>query len=222
MGVDNWKKIAGEYAAQLVKDGMVVGLGTGSTVKHTIKMLGEMELKIRGVATSRATERLAKKEKIRLVHPNDAEWIDIAIDGADQVGPKHDLIKGGGGAHTREKIIAAMARRFVVVVDEGKIVPYFTFPVPVEVMEFNLQGAKRSLEKIGGHVIVRKRGDGLFRTDNGNRILDVKFGSMPDAGLMEKRINNIPGVIENGIFPRRYVSEIIIGGKKGVWRYESG
>ena len=218
MGVEEWKKLAGEEAAKFVKDGMVVGLGTGSTAKYAVLKLGELGLKVKGIPTSRATERLAKKVGIKTVGPNDVDSIDVAIDGADQVGPEKDLIKGGGGALTREKIVAAMADRFIVVVDETKVVPYFSFPVPVEAMEFNIKAVERSLGKLGANVSVRKRGEKMFKTDNGNRILDAKFGSLSDPEWMEKRINNIPGVIDSGIFPKRYVSDVIVGGRKGVWK----
>ena len=218
MGVEEWKKLAGEEAAKFVKDGMVVGLGTGSTAKYAVLKLGELGLKVKGIPTSRATERLAKKVGIKTVGPNDVDSIDVAIDGADQVGPEKDLIKGGGGALTREKIVAAMADRFIVVVDETKVVPYFSFPVPVEAMEFNIKAVERSLGKLGANVSVRKRGAKMFKTDNGNRILDAKFGSLSDPEWMEKRINNIPGVIDSGIFPKRYVSDVIVGGRKGVWK----
>jgi len=218
MEVEKWKKLAGEEAVDYVKDGMVVGLGTGSTVKHTILKLGESGLKIKGVPTSKATARLASKVGIKLVEPNDVKKIDIDIDGADQVGSHNDLIKGGGGALTREKIVAAMAERFIVVVDETKVVSYFSFPVAVEVLEFNLRGAQRSLEKLGAVVSVRMKGEKMYKTDSGNRVVDAKFGGLNDPEWMEKRINNIPGVIENGIFPRRYVSDVLVGGRKGVWK----
>lgn len=218
MEVDKWKKIAAEEAVKSVKDGMAVGLGTGSTAKYVIESIGELGLKVTGVPTSKATERLAEKAGIRLVEPNDVKGVDIAIDGADQVGPEKDLIKGGGGALTREKIVAGMAQKFIVVVDETKIVPYFSFPVAVEVLDFNLNGCKRALEKLGASASVRMKGEKRFKTDNGNRILDCKFGNIQDPAWMEKRINNIPGVIENGIFPHIYVSEVIVGGRKGVWR----
>lgn len=221
MDMEKWKRLAGEEAAKFVKDGMVVGLGTGSTVKYTIEKIGELGLKVKGVPTSKASERLAKKIGIKLIQPNDVSKIDIDIDGADQVGPEHDLIKGGGGALTREKIVAAMAERVVVVVDETKVVPYFSFPIAVEALEFNLNGVKRSLEKLGMSVSVRMagvKGEKMFRTDNGNRILDAKFGSLKEPEWMEKRINNIPGVIENGIFPNRYVSDVVVGGRRGVWK----
>lgn len=211
---DKMKQKAGIAAADYVKSGMVVGLGTGSTVEHTIREISRRNLDIIGIPTSKQTERLARRLKIRLAKPNDYAHADIDIDGADEVDSKLNLIKGGGGALTREKIVAAMSDRMIVVVDKGKLVHNLgSFPVAVEVMRLAKRSVKRTLEKMGASVTERKG-----KTDNGNTILDARFGAIPDPAGLEKRINNIPGVIENGIFPMRFVNYVLVGEEKGVKR----
>ena len=214
---EDLKKMAAEEAVKEVGGGMVVGLGTGSTVKYAILKLGELGLDIRGVPTSKATERLARENGIQLIGPDECERIDVDIDGADEVDPRLNLIKGGGGALTREKIVAALSNKVIIVADESKKVPFLgNFPVAVEVLEFNLKAVKRTIEKMGAQVSQRMSGSGVFRTDEGNIILDAKFEKIDDAEKMEMRLNNIPGVLENGIFPKRYVNKVILAGRKGV------
>lgn len=210
------KELAGKKAAELVKDGMVVGLGTGSTVYYTLVELGrrieEEDLQIKGVPSSKKTEDWARNEGIETINPDSAEKIDIAIDGADEVCEKEKtLIKGGGGALTREKIIDYRAKKFAVVVDSSKVVKSLgKFPVAVEVIWFGNELALRDLEKLGCKAVLREG----FETDNGNMIYDCDFKKIKDAKKLEKEINQIPGVLENGLFTRK-VDYVYVGkGKK--------
>jgi ribose 5-phosphate isomerase A len=203
------KKAAGEAAARRVQSGMLVGLGTGSTAIHAIHCLGQRlrdrELReIRGIPTSFQSSVLARELHIPLVSLDEVDRIDVAIDGADEVAPDLTLIKGGGAAHTREKIVDALADEFIVVVDETKLVDKLgaKFPVPVEVVPFGLVPVLHALERLGGvpelRMGVRKAGPVV--TDQGNFVVDVKFDSIPDPAGLERTINNIPGVLENGLF----------------------
>ncbi|MFH1786842.1 MAG: ribose-5-phosphate isomerase RpiA [archaeon] len=207
------KQMAGTAAARYVDGGMVVGLGTGSTVKYTIQEIGRLKLKILGVPTSKATERLARTCGIRLTSPNKVDSIDVTIDGADEIDAEMNLIKGGGGALTREKIVASMSKLYVVVADESKVVQTLgKFPLPIEVLEFAKRNVSRTLLKFGATSVTERKG----KTDNGNIILDAKFPAILNPLKLEKDLNNLPGVIENGIFPKRYVNYVVIGTKKGV------
>jgi ribose 5-phosphate isomerase A len=203
------KKAAGEAAARRVQSGMLVGLGTGSTAIHAIRCLGQRlrdrELReIRGIPTSFQSSVLARELRIPLVSLDEVDRIDVAIDGADEVAPDLTLIKGGGAAHTREKIVDAFADEFIVVVDETKLVDKLgsKSPVPVEVVPFGLVPVLHALERLGGvpelRMGVRKAGPVV--TDQGNFVVDVKFDSIPDPAGLERTINNIPGVLENGLF----------------------
>jgi ribose 5-phosphate isomerase A len=203
------KKAAGEAAARRVQSGMLVGLGTGSTAIHAIHCLGQRlrdrELReIRGIPTSFQSSVLARELRIPLVSLDEVDRIDVAIDGADEVAPDLTLIKGGGAAHTREKIVDALADEFIVVVDETKLVDKLgsKSPVPVEVVPFGLVPVLHALERLGGvpelRMGVRKAGPVV--TDQGNFVVDVKFDSIPDPAGLERTINNIPGVLENGLF----------------------
>jgi len=204
------KKTAGEKAAGYVKDGMVVGLGTGSTVKYTIKKIAsrirEENLNIIAIPTSCETEKLAIKEKIPLSSLNENPGIDLAVDGTDEVDKNFNLIKGGGGAHVREKIIASAAMEFVVVADFTKKVSKIgKFPVPVEVLPLAVEFVKSELIKLGGKPGLREN----FTTDNGNLILDTKF-LIENPEELEIKLNSIPGVVDNGIFARRKPEKVII------------
>jgi len=200
------KKAAGEAAAELVKSNMVVGLGTGSTVAWTIKRLGERVrdegLDFWGVPTSFQAENLAIASGIKLTTLNSHPVLDLAIDGADQVDHKLYVIKGGGAAHTREKVVACSARRFVIVADESKYAELLTWPVPVEVLPFALRLVERRLVELGGKPVLRlgKMKDGPVITDNGNIVMDVDFGVIEDPQGLAARISPIPGVVEHGIF----------------------
>jgi len=200
------KRAAGEAAADLVKSGMAVGLGTGSTVAWTIKRLGERirdeGLDFLGVPTSFQAENLAIECGINLTTLNSHPILDLAIDGADQVDERFYVIKGGGAAHTREKVVACSARRFVIVADESKYAKKLDWPVPVEVLPFALRLAERRLRDLGGEPVLRlgKMKDGPVITDNGNFVLDVNYGVIEDPEGLAARMSMIPGVVEHGIF----------------------
>lgn len=200
----NAKKVIGEKAADFVRDGMVVGLGTGSTVFYTINKLGNLTrqgLRIKGISTSIQTENLAKNWGIPLVRFEEIEEVDIAIDGADEVSSDLDLIKGGGGALLREKIIAKAAKTFVVVADPSKIVEKLgEFHLPVEVVPFGAEMTKRQIYELGGYPHLREFKGKPYRTDNGNYIFDCIFPTILKPEILEKKLNMIPGVVENGLF----------------------
>jgi len=203
------KQEVGRAAAARVQSGTIVGLGTGSTTAYAIEFLGDRikkgELKdIKGIPTSFQASVLAKQYGIPLTTLDEVDRIDIAIDGADEVDPQHNLIKGGGAAHTREKIVDALAEQFIVVVDSSKIVDRLgsTFPVPVEVIPLAMTPVMRAIEKLGGKPELRMgvKKAGPVITDQGNLVIDVKFDSIDNPGELEKTLNNIPGVLENGLF----------------------
>ncbi len=203
------KQEVGKAAAALVKSGSIVGLGTGSTTAYAIEFLGARlksgELKdIVGVPTSFQAEVLAKQYGIPLTTLDAIDHIDIAIDGADEVDPQKNLIKGGGAAHTREKVVDYLANQFIVVIDAGKLVDKLgsTFAVPVEVIPMAITPVMRAITKLGGKPELRMgvKKAGPVITDQGNMVLDVKFTNLDDPASLEKTLNNIPGVLENGIF----------------------
>ena len=207
--VNLMKQEVGRAAADRVQSGSIVGLGTGSTTAYTIQFLGDRlkscELKdIIGIPTSFQAEVLAKQYGIPLTTLDAVDHIDIAIDGADEVDPQKNLIKGGGAAHTREKIVDYLADQFIVVVDSSKIVARLgsSFPVPVEVIPMALAPVMRAIEKLGGKPELRMgiKKAGPVITDQGNMVIDVKFDNINDPAGLEKTLNNIPGVLENGIF----------------------
>jgi ribose 5-phosphate isomerase A len=216
------KKAAGEAAAELVKSGMVVGLGTGSTVAWTIKRLGERVreegLDFLGIATSFQAESLAIDSGISLTALNQHPNLDLAIDGADQVDGDLFVIKGGGAAHTREKVVSCSAKRFVIVADESKYVQKLTWPVPVEVLPFALRLVERRLVELGGKPVLRlgKMKDGPVITDNGNFVVDADFGVIEDPAALAARIDPIPGVVEHGIFDN--LDELFLARAGGVER----
>jgi len=200
------KRATGEAAAELVRNGMVVGLGTGSTVAWTIKRLGERvreeDLDFYGVPTSFQAEQLAIESNIRLTSLNQHPVLDLAIDGADQVDRELMVIKGGGAAHAREKVVSCSARWFVIVADQSKFVERLTWPVPVEVIPMAFRLAGRRLDELGGKPVLRQglRKDGPVITDNGNFVMDVDFGTIEDPRSLAAKISLIPGVVEHGIF----------------------
>lgn len=214
------KRAAGEAAADLIRDGARVGLGTGSTVKYFLLALGERVkagLHVHGVPTSRETAALAKRLHIPLLSEEE-EWdLDVAIDGADQVDPQFHLMKGGGGALLREKIVAVAARRFIVLVDQTKCVRVLgkPMPLPVEVTPFGWVQSAKHLQAFGGSPRLRTRAGTMFQTDGGNAILDVPVDEIEDPADLEMRLNRIPGVVENGLFVNR-TSTVIVGTPDGV------
>jgi len=203
------KQEVGKAAAARVKSGSIVGLGTGSTTAYAIQFLGDRlksgEIKdIQGIPTSFQAEVLAKQYGIPLTTLDATDRIDIAIDGADEVDPQKNLIKGGGAAHTREKIVDSLAELFIVVVDSSKLVDHLgsTFLLPVEVLPMAIAPVTRAIEKLGGKPELRMgiRKAGPVITDQGNMVIDVKFDRIDDPAGLEKTLNNIPGVLENGLF----------------------
>jgi len=207
------KEATGRRAAELVTDGMRVGLGTGSTVHWTIVALGERQPDIVCTATSVQTHELATTLGLRVVTPDEIGGLDIAIDGADEVDPRFNLTKGGGAAHTREKIVAAMTDRFVVVVDESKLVPALgPFGTPLEVLDFAPGLVAAAVERLGsGPVTTRDR-----RSDNGNLVMDAHFPAIHDPEAMSAALASIPGIVEHGIFPAAMVERVIVAGVDGV------
>jgi ribose 5-phosphate isomerase A len=203
------KQAVAQAAANQVTSGMVVGLGTGSTTAWVIQYLGDRlksgELKdVQGIPTSFQASVLAKKYGIPLITLDDTDRIDLAIDGADEVDPHKNLIKGGGAAHTREKVVDALAEQFIVVVDSSKLVDQLgsIFPVPIEVLPMAIAPVTRAVTRLGGHPELRMgvKKDGPVITDQGNMVLDVKFDRIDDPAELERTLNNIPGVVENGLF----------------------
>ena len=215
------KKIAGEKAVEHIEDGMIVGLGTGSTVEYTLRKLGTLVrdgLKIKGIPTSIHTQRIAKEEKIPLTTLEENPVIDVTIDGADEVDSDMSLIKGGGGALLREKVIAFNSKKVIIVIDDSKVVKALgiDFPLPVEVVKFGWTSTKKTLEDFGCNVELRKiMGEEPFITDNSNYILDCEFERIAEPEQLEIDMNNIPGVVENGLFIG-LVDEVIVGGKQGI------
>jgi ribose 5-phosphate isomerase A len=218
------KKQAAEKAVQYIEDGMVIGLGTGSTVEFAIKKIGEMikeGLKIEGIPTSLKTKRLATELKIPLIELDDRTEIDITFDGADEVDSNLNLIKGGGGALTREKIIAYHSKKVIIIVDETKIVKGLGCDsfLPVEVTKFGWSATKKALEDLGCTGELRKIMNEVFITDNQNYIIDCDFGKITDPESLEKEINNIPGVLDNGLFIG-LADQVIVGSKQGMMTLE--
>jgi ribose 5-phosphate isomerase A len=201
--VDAAKRAAAESAATLVEDGMRVGLGTGSTVAFLLPALATRHLKIRCVATSPATASEARRLGLEVEHFDHLDRLDIAIDGADQVDAERWLVKGGGGAHTREKIVAAAADQFVVIVSPEKLVPRLQPPVPVELMAFGLEA---TLKLLPG---ARVRAGAAHSPDGG--IIADWVGEMDDLEAVAARLAAVPGVVEHGLFPPDMVTDVIVG-----------
>ena len=215
------KRLAGYHAADMIEDGMVVGLGTGSTVYFMIERLSlrvrEDKLSVRGIPTSYQTAIRAREYGIPLTTLDDHPVIDIAIDGADQVDPQLRMIKGRGAAHTREKCVAAAAFRFIVVVDEAKVVPRLGGIVPVEVIPFGVRPAMNQLRGLGCLPVIREavKKDGPVISDNGNFIVDCKFPEIDDPVDLEASIAAIPGIVESGLFTGfSQNTTVIVGGEK--------
>jgi ribose 5-phosphate isomerase A len=219
--IDERKRAAARAAAELVHDGMAVGLGTGSTVAHLLVALGERARGLtnaRCVATSPATARIARELGLKVGELDEIGELDIAIDGADQVDPDGWLVKGGGGAHTREKIVAAAARRFVVIVSVEKLVARLGAPVPLEVLRF---GAQRTLLAIG-NARLRSAGDTPAEASPDGNLLGDYAGPIEDPRGLAARLSATPGVVEHGLFAPELISEIVVAGADGVQRRAGG
>ena len=217
----NTKQAAAYKAVSYIQDGMIVGLGTGSTAYWAIHYLAErvaQGLKIVTVATSESTASIAAEKGIKVSSLDSVEYIDIDIDGADEVDPQLNLIKGGGGALLREKIVAAASREFIVIADESKLVDVLgRFPLPVEVLAFGREHTSRHLQQLGCKPVLREKDGEVYITDNGHQILDCHFNAIPDPALLDQQINAIPGVVENGLFVRM-AKKVIVGYADGSVR----
>lgn len=214
------KQRAAEAAVEYVKDGMIVGLGTGSTTEFAVKKLGERVrdgLAIRGIPTSDVTKVQAEEEGVPLIDFSETMYIDLTIDGADEIDINLNMIKGGGAALLREKIVASASKEEIIIVSHEKFVKQLgSFPLPVEVIPFGWQVIFNQLETLGGSPDLRlKQGQPLL-TDQGNYIIDCRFRQIIDAAQLEQRLNMIPGVVENGLFTGLCTRMIMAEGEKIV------
>ncbi len=219
--LDDLKKAAALRAVAFVRDGMVIGLGTGSTAKHLVIALGEKVragMKLRGVPTSQETATLARQAGIPLIDSEHRWEIDVALDGADQVDPNFNLIKGGGGALLKEKIVAASAKQFIVMVDHTKQVPVLggLFPLPIEIIPFGWGSTAREIETLTkSRVVLREHNGRPFKTEAGNLIVDAHIDHIDQPAELETALNLIPGVVETGLFVGR-TNVLIVGTPQGV------
>jgi ribose 5-phosphate isomerase A len=214
MDQNTLKQMAAEAAIAYVPDDCIVGVGTGSTVNHFIAALGRIKGRLQGaVASSEASARLLRNAGIRVQDLNSSGDLDIYVDGADEVTEHLHMIKGGGGALTREKIVAAASRKFICIADASKLVGVLgTFPLPVDVIPMARSYVARQLVKLGGQPVLREG----FTTDNGNVILDVHGLTILDPIELEAAINQIPGVVTNGLFARRGADVLLLASATGV------
>jgi ribose 5-phosphate isomerase A len=214
MTPDDMKKMAAQAALDYVETGTVIGIGTGSTANHFIDSLAAIKHRIDGtVASSEASAKRLKSHGIQVLDLNSVDELSVYIDGADESNRHLHLIKGGGGALTREKIVAAVSRKFVCIADESKLVDILgTFPLPVEVIPMARSYVARELVKHGGQPVYREG----FTTDNGNIILDVHNMQIMEPVRLEEELNNIPGVVTVGIFARRPADVLLLGTRDGV------
>jgi len=225
---DRAKRDAGYYAADLVKDGMILGLGTGFTAYHAMVRLSariaEEEISIAGIPTSHQTAIRARELAIPLTTLDDHPCPDMAIDGADQVDPALRLVKGRGAALTREKVVAEAACHLVIVADPGKLVQELSGPVPLEVIPFAITPVMRAICTMGADPLVRegKAKDGPVITDNGNYILDCRFDRITDPGRLEEMLTALPGVVECGLFCRYTEKTTLVIGEEGGCRVVTG
>lgn len=224
--MDDLKRQAAARALEQVRDGMKLGLGTGSTAKHFVELLGEKVrdgMKVVGVPTSETTRTLAEAAGVPLTTLDAIDRLDLTVDGADEINPALDLIKGGGGALLREKIVAAASDRMIVIADDSKWVPSLgQFPLPIEVMPFGLAATRRALAQafaaagLSGQMEMRKGKDGhVFVTDGGHWIVDARLGEIKDAPRLAGLLSAIPGVVEHGLFIG-LASTAILAGAQGI------
>lgn len=216
---DERKKAAGEKAAEFIQDGMTIGLGSGSTVYWLLKKLGELVeqgLTIKGIPTSLGTEDWAKEFNIPLTDFSQVQCLDIAIDGADEIDLNFNLIKGGGGALLREKLVGANAKKLIIIADETKMVTTLgKFPLPVEVVPFGWEVTAKRIAQLGTIPHLRKKEEKVFVTNNGNYILDCQFQSIPNPLVLHNQLKLLLGVVETGLFIGM-TDTVIIGGESEV------
>jgi ribose 5-phosphate isomerase A len=219
MANDQEKKEAARASLKFVKDGHVVGIGTGSTAKFFIELLGEQVrsgLKVRGIPTSERSGHLAASLGIPIITLDDCQQIDVTVDGADEFDPQLRLIKGGGGALLREKIVGSATKQYVIVADASKRVPVLgKFPLPVEVIKFAQALVKNRIEALGAKVDLRRDAAGkLYLTDGNNYILDCRFGEISDADSLARQLSEMPGVVEHGLFIGMANVVLVAGGSE--------
>lgn len=220
MGIaEQQKQAVGERAAAYVEDGMTIGLGSGSTMYWMLKTLGERVqggLRVKGIPSSRKTENWAKEFGIPLTTFAEAPRLDLAVDGADEVDPDFQLIKGGGGSLLREKLVAAATDELIVIVDESKLTDRLgRFPLPVEVVPFAWENTCRAIASLGCTPEVRRRNGDVFVTDNANVILDCAFGRIDDPEALHRQLKQLTGVVETGLFVHM-AKQIIVGRASGL------
>ncbi|MBL8730404.1 MAG: ribose-5-phosphate isomerase RpiA [Planctomycetes bacterium] len=216
------KRAAAFAAADLVQDGTTIGLGSGSTFLFVLERLAARikdGLKVQGVATSQATAAAARKAGVPLLELDAVERLDLAIDGADEVDPQKNLIKGGGGAHVRERIVAAAAKEMVVVVDEKKLVAVLgkAFLLPIEVLPFGWKQTERRIAATGCKPTLRQQDGKPFVTDNGNHVLDCKYDGIDDPAWLDEHLNALVGVVDHGLFVGM-AGRVIVGDAAGKVR----
>ena len=216
----NLKQLAGEYAADFVQDNMKIGLGTGSTVYWMIQKLGkrvQKGLSIQAVPTSKETEILAQQLNIPLISLNDIQTLDLTIDGADEIDSNLQLIKGGGGALFREKIVASSSKELIIIADESKIVTHLgAFPLPVEITPFSWKQTENKIQSLGCQTTLRLKNNETFITDNNNIIIDCVFPNhISNPANLHDQLKMITGVVETGLFINM-TSKVIIGTENGI------
>jgi ribose 5-phosphate isomerase A len=227
-GIEQAKQSVGLRVAEWVESGMTVGLGTGSTAAHAIRALGARvrrdHLDIRGVPTSFFAERLAREVGIPVESLDTVDHIDLAFDGADEVSPVLDLIKGRGAAQTREKVVATASSRFIVLVDDRKLVERLgtRMPVPVEVLPMALAPVQRALRALGGEPVLRmgEKKDGPVVTDQGFWVIDARFDGIDHPAVLGAAIKALPGVLDHGLFCG-IASDVLVGGSDGSVRHQT-
>lgn len=213
MTQDEMKRAAAQEAVKYLSKGDIVGVGTGSTANYFIEELSAWGGAIGAIASSEATARRLESCGIPVLNLNEVEEFGVYVDGADEINHKLEMVKGGGGALTREKIVAAVAQTFICIVDETKVVDVLgRFPLPVEVVPMAASYVLRVIRGLGGNPQIRKD----FVTDNGNIILDVHGMGIENAAEMEQTLNNIVGVVTNGLFAHRPANLMVVGGQNGV------
>jgi ribose 5-phosphate isomerase A len=205
MANEEEKEAAARASLGFIENGQIVGIGTGSTVAYFIRLLGEQVkkgLRIRGIPTSEHSRQDADKMGISLTTLDECQEIDVTVDGADEIDPQLRLIKGGGGALLREKIVASASKRLVIIADSTKRVPVLgRFPLPVEVIKFAQALVKKKIEALGAQVALRRAASGEpYLTDENNHILDCRFGRIADPDRLAQQLSDMPGVVEHGLF----------------------